>query len=144
MTISRNDAEPASIVPPKQKAGKTMDVDLKVVRLVASATLDLAGIFVILLAFATPLAMTTSNGLLLQIIAGAVMIWLAQTVALAKSQSPSDFEVLQDDHPLIEDETSRREAVNMTCASDLIPTGTEATRREDTPSRRTAQQPGAR
>jgi hypothetical protein len=101
-----------------------MGISLRAVKLVVSLILGAAGVIIIVGAFTTPYAFTTLNGFF-QLVLGAVLIWFAITVALAKKQDPSDAAVLVDERPPTEEELARREAINMTYAlgSDALPRG---------------------
>lgn len=124
MTVSRDCPQIVNTDPPKLLAVSGTGVNWRIIKFVASAALGLAGTIVILSAFLTPYALTTMNGFF-QLVIGAVMIWVAITLALAKGHHPSDTAVLVDDRPPTIEETARRETVNVTYAlgSDVFPHG---------------------
>jgi len=104
-----------------------MGINLRAVKLAVSLILGAAGVIVIVSAFTTTYTFATMNGLF-QLILGAVMIWMAITIALAKRPHSSDYGVPVNERPPTKEEMARREAINMTYAlgSDAHPHGNNA------------------
>ena len=101
---------------------KETGVNWRVIKVVTSVSLGVAGILVIIGAYMTPNAFTTINGFYTLLI-GAVFLWMALTLVFATRHHSSDYAVLQDDRPPSREETVRREAINITYAlgSDVHP-----------------------